>query len=58
VGLRGAKEKYDKDAELLGKGYRAKRKIETQRSDGASKVEWIPSKEERKLPKFRDKKEE
>jgi hypothetical protein len=43
---------------LLGKGYRAKRKIETQRSDGASKVEWIPSKEERKLPKFRDKKEE
>ena len=58
VGLRGAKEKYDKEAELLGKGHRAQRKIETERTDGASKVEWIPSKEERKLPKFRDKKEE
>tara|TARA_B100001564_G_scaffold243680_1_gene206506 strand:- start:249 stop:560 length:312 start_codon:yes stop_codon:yes gene_type:complete len=53
VGLRGAREKYDKDAELLGRGHRAKRKIETKRAEGQGKVEWVPTKEERKLPKFR-----
>ena len=55
VGLRGSKAKYSRDTELFGRGHRAKRKIETQRSqDGTSKVEWKPSKEERKLPKFKD----
>jgi hypothetical protein len=54
VGLRGVGKKYDKDAELFGKGHRAKRKIETQRKlDGNSHVEWKPSKEERKLPRFK-----
>lgn len=54
VGLRGSKAKYSRDTELLGRGHRAKRKIETQKSrDGTSKVEWKPSKEERKLPKFK-----
>ena len=57
VGLRGAREKYDKNAELLGRGHRAKRKIETKRAEGQGKVEWIPTKEERKLPKFRKKEE-
>ena len=38
----------------MGRGYRAKRKIETKRAEGKGKVEWIPTKEERKLPKFRD----
>jgi len=42
------------DTELLGRGHRAKRKIETRKSkDGTSKVEWKPTKEERKLPKFK-----
>ena len=58
VGLRGAHDKYDKEAKLKGKGYRAHREITTERTDGASKMEWIPTKEEKKLPKFRDKKEE
>jgi hypothetical protein len=54
VGLRGSHAKYSKDTELLGRGYRAQRKIETKRSqDGTSKVEWKPSKEEKKLPKFK-----
>jgi len=55
VGLRGVGKKYSRDDKLFGRGHRAKRKIETQKSkDGTSKVEWKPSKEERKLPKFRD----
>jgi hypothetical protein len=59
VGLRGVNQKYDKDSELLGRGYRAQRKIETQsKLDGNSKVEWKPSKEERKLPRFKDSKSE
>ena len=54
VGLRGSHAKYDKNAELLGRGYRAKRKIESKKAhDGQNKVEWKPSKEERKLPRFR-----
>jgi len=58
VGLRGAHDKYNKEAKLKGKGYRAHREITTEKTDGASKMEWIPTKEEKKLPKFRDKKEE
>lgn len=57
VGLRSHTEKYNKTAKLKGKGYRAKREIKTERTDGASKVEWVPTKEEKKLPRFRDKKE-
>ena len=54
VGLRGSKSKYSKDTKLFGRGHRAKRRIETQRSeDGTSKVEWKPNSEERKLPRFR-----
>ena len=58
VGLRGAKAKYDKGDKLFGRGHRAKRKIETTRAEGKGKVEWVPTKEEKKLPKFRDKPKE
>ena len=54
VGLRGGLEKSDKDAELLGRGHRAQRKITKEKTDGQGKIEWVPTKEERKLPKFRD----
>ena len=54
VGLRGGLEKYDKDAELFGRGHRAHRKITKEKTDGQGKIEWVPTKEERKLPKFRD----
>jgi hypothetical protein len=59
VGLRGVKQKYDKEADLYGRGYRAKRKIETERNlDSYGKVEWKPSEEEKKLPRFKDNKSE
>ena len=56
VGLRGSNAKYDKKDKLFGRGHRAKRRIKTKKSkDGESgKVEWKPTKEEKKLPKFRD----
>ena len=54
VGLRGGLEKYDKDAELYGRGHRAHRKITKEKTQGQGKIEWIPTKEEKKLPKFRD----
>ena len=58
IGLRGTGAKYKKDAKLFGRGHRAKRRIETQKSsDGSSTVEWKPTKEERKLPKFHRKDE-
>jgi hypothetical protein len=54
VGLRGSNAKYSRDDKLLGRGFRAKRKIETKKSkDGTSKVEWKPTNEETKLPKFK-----
>lgn len=59
VGLRGVGAKYKKDTKLLGRGHRAKRRIETKRSqDGSSKVEWKPTTEEQKLPKFKKRKSE
>ena len=54
VGLRGGLDKYKKEDELLGRGYRVKREITTEKSQNPGKVEWIPTKEEKKLPKFRD----
>ena len=54
VGLRGGLDKYNKDDELYGRGHRAQRKITTEKTQGQRKIEWIPTKEEKKLPKFRD----
>ena len=54
VALRGAHDKYDKKDELYGKGHRAHRKITKEKTDGQGHIEWIPTKEEKKLPKFRD----
>ncbi len=58
VGLRGAKQKYKKGDKLYKKGHRHKREITTEKSDGGSTIEWKPTAEERKLPKFRDSKDE
>jgi len=57
VGLRGVGAKYDKDTKLLERGHREKRKIHTERSEGQGKIEWKPSKEEQKLPRFKKKKQ-
>lgn len=57
VGLRGARQKYNKEDRLYKRGYRHKREIHTEKSDGPSKVEWVPTAEERKLPKFKPKDE-
>ena len=54
VGLRGGLDKYKKEDELLGRGYRAARKITTEKTAGQGKIEWIPTNAEKKLPKFRD----
>lgn len=54
VGLRGGLDKYNPDDELLGKGHRAEREITTEKTEGLGQVEWIPTEEERKLPKFKD----
>jgi len=51
VGLRGVGAKYDKKDELFGRGHRAVRKIKHEQ--GSGKVEWKPTKEERKLPRFK-----
>lgn len=59
VGLRGSNAKYSRDTELLGRGHRAKRKIEHKQShDNKGKVEWKPTAEEKKLPRFKDSKSE
>jgi len=52
VGLRGARQKYNKDDRLDKRGDRRKREIHTEKSDGPSKVEWKPTAEEQKLPRF------
>ena len=58
IGLRGTGAKYKKDAKLFGRGHRAKRRIESRKSsDGSNTVEWKPTKEEQKLPKFHRKDE-
>lgn len=57
VGLRGARQKYNKNDRLYKRGHRHKREIHTEKSDGPSKVEWVPTAEERKLPKFKPKDE-
>jgi len=54
VGLRGVNRKYDKDDELFGRGHRAARKIS--KGKEAGKIEWKPTKEEQKLPRFKKKK--
>ena len=54
VAKRGALDKYDKEDKLFDKGHRIKRTITTEKTDGQGKIEWIPTKEEKKLPKFRD----
>ena len=57
VGLRGVGNRYDKKAKLFGRGYRAKRKITRDNESNQGKIEWIPTKEERKLPRFKKKDE-
>jgi len=57
VGLRGARQKYDKKDNLYKKSHRHKRDIHTEKSDGPSKVEWKPTAEERSLPRFAPKEE-
>ena len=54
VGLRGGLDKYDSDDELLGKGHRVKREITMEKTEGQGQIEWIPTEEEKKLPKFKD----
>ena len=57
VGLRGARQKYNKKDRLYKKNHRHKREIHTEKSDGPSKVEWKPTAEERTLPRFAPKEE-
>lgn len=52
VGLRGARQKYNKNDKLYDRGHRQHREIHTESSLEGSKVEWKPTKEEQKLPKF------
>lgn len=58
VGLRGAKQRYNKGDKLYDRTHRHKREIHTESSLEGGKVEWVPTKEERKLPKFAKKKDE
>ena len=53
VGLRGAKQKYNKEDKLFDRSHRQHREIHTESSLEGSKVEWKPTKEEQKLPKFK-----
>jgi hypothetical protein len=54
VGLRGGKEKYNKDAKLLPKTYKSRRKVEWDKDEGETRtVTWNPTEEEQQLPKFR-----
>ena len=61
VGLRKGQEKYDPNAKLRSKTYKAKRKIHSnKREEGIAKsdpstVTWKPNKDERKMAKFRKK---
>ena len=57
VGLRGARQKYNKKDNLYKKSHRHKRDIHTEKSDGPSKVEWKPTAEEQSLPRFAPKEE-
>jgi hypothetical protein len=57
VGLRGARQKYNKKDRLYKKSHRHKREVHTEKSDGPSKVEWKPTAEERSLPRFAPKEE-
>ena len=57
VGLRGAHEQYDPDAELRTKTYRSSRKVVWDEDEGEDRtITWEPTEEEQKLPKFRKKK--
>lgn len=57
VGLRGARQKYNKKDNLYKKSHRHKREVHTEKSDGPSKVEWKPTAEEQSLPRFAPKEE-
>lgn len=55
VGLRGAHDRYNPEDKLLGSKHKHKREIKTEKTlDGKSKIEWKPSAEEKKLPRFSD----
>lgn len=57
VGLRGAHETYNPEAELQSKTYRSRRKVVWDEEEGEDRtVTWEPTEEEEKLPKFRKKK--
>jgi hypothetical protein len=58
VGLRGAQQKYNKEDKLYDRTHRQHREIHTESSLEGSKVEWKPTKEEKKLPKFAEKKKD
>ena len=40
--------------QLHGKEHRVKREIATEKTEGQRQIEWIPTEEEKKLPKFKD----
>ena len=61
VGLRKGREKYDPNAKLRAKTYKAKRKIHSNKAEegiaksGPSTITWKPNEDERKMPRFRKK---